>query len=107
MSSDQNDYNLRQYHLMQQTISDFDLGKLSLPRLISQIEGLIDALEGVSVEVRNNLLSRWAVLEDIFAVSLHEERNTLKPSETERIRTALVELSELVGSHIDDISPPE
>lgn len=107
MSSYQSDYNLRQYLLMQEAVSDFNLGKLSLPRLISQVEGLINALEGVSIEVRSSLLSRWAMLEDVFAVSLYEERDTLTAKEIEKIQVALIELSELVGRHINDIGNAE
>jgi hypothetical protein len=50
------DYNQRQYQRILDRIDLYRSGRMSLPTLIADVEGLISALEGVSHEWRNTLL---------------------------------------------------
>ena len=101
-----NEYNLRQFDLLIKSINDFEGGKLSLSSLISNIEGLIGALENFSLSQRNELIRKWGVLDEIFAVCLDENNRSLSKEERDLINHTLCELRELcfslMGKHESD-----
>jgi hypothetical protein len=67
-------------------------GRTSLPQTVSDLEGLIAALEEISSEDRNQFLSRWGVLEDLFSASLYEPDRRIIESSSELLTRTLAEI---------------
>ncbi len=100
------EYNLRQLDRLVKCINSFEEGNLSLSSLVSNIEGLIRALENFSLSQRNELIRKWGVLDEIFAVCLDENNRPLSTEERNLINRTLYELRELcfslMGNHDPD-----
>jgi hypothetical protein len=88
------EYDQRQFDRMIECIEGYEDGKLSLPTLVSSLEGLIAALENVTLPERNRLSQSWGGLEEVLAVGLDEGRQIPNVNDNELIGQTLGELRE-------------
>lgn len=89
------EYNQRQLDRLVKTIDDYEKKNLSLSATVSQIEGLIGVLENIPITQRNELVRRWGVLDEIFAICLDEANRRPNHEENVLINQALSELKRL------------
>ncbi|NBQ70046.1 MAG: hypothetical protein EBU46_14950 [Nitrosomonadaceae bacterium] len=94
------EYNQRQLNLLKKFIDDYEKGNITLPLLISNIEGLLTALENFPPKQHNELVSKWGVLEEIHSICLDENNRPLNLYEKDTIDQVLLELQKLCSSLI-------
>lgn len=63
------EYDERQISLMKEMLSLFESEKISLKKLIDNLEGLLFCLQSVDIEWKNEFHENWFVLEQIYAVA--------------------------------------
>lgn len=66
------EYNKRQYSRMMECIESFESKKQTLQKCINDLKALIACLESPDIEIKNTLQANWAVLEEVYAVSLDQ-----------------------------------
>lgn len=86
---DMEDYDRRQLELMLVQIAAYRAGKVDLSGLISNLEVLSDLLQGVPDPWRDRFKAEWAVLEIVYAVSLHREEPIESPANQAEIEPAV------------------
>lgn len=94
-----NEYNLRQFNLMQKVIAEYETGTSTLGILVSSLEALRFALEDEDVFV-DKFEPLWGKLEDIYAVMLDEER--LFPDSTDNtiLNNSLSKIKILIDANV-------
>lgn len=90
------EYNQRQLSLMKEMLELYTSDKLSLKKLIDNLEGLLYCLQSVDVEWRNEFHEHWFVLEKMYTVSLY--RNEIIDRADSDIQELLENLSFLLKS---------
>jgi hypothetical protein len=70
--------------------------------LVDNLDGLLNALEGISGSWKQTFLHEWGKLEDERAYALFKSLKVLDQETSERIRVALSKLKLLVLEKIDD-----
>ncbi len=88
------EYDERQISLMKESLELFASEKLSLEKLIDNLEGLLFCLRSVEIEWKNDFHEYWFVLEQIYAVSLF--RNEIISKDDPDLVDALMHLNELL-----------
>lgn len=84
--------NSRQYRRMAEVCNEYlDSGR-SIASTISDLEGLIQALEGISLELRNQFLARSGVLEDLYAASIERPDEDLLNVHRDKLTRAVAEI---------------
>jgi hypothetical protein len=96
------EHNERQYHLMLSQLTKFDEGEIALDALVNDLEGLLNALEGISTSWKDAFLHQWGKLEDESAYALFKTFQVLDEETSERIRPTVSRLKLLVLEQIDD-----
>jgi hypothetical protein len=96
------EHNKRQYQLMLNRLTAFEEGQIPLDTLVVDLEGLLNALEGVTVPWRQTFLHDWGKLEDERAYALFKNVKILDEETSQRIRPAVSNLKLLVLEKIDD-----
>jgi hypothetical protein len=99
------EFNQRQYRLMLDCLLAFEAGKLPIDVLISNLQGLVRALQGVDEAWKQTFLEDWAVLEQARAMALFRESTSLNERETSAASDSVARLKLLVLEQMDD--PPE
>lgn len=89
------EYDDRQISLMKETLSLFESGKVSLKKMIDDLEGLLFCLQSVDIDWKNEFHEYWFVLEQIYAVALF--RNESISSDDPDLLDALRHLNELLS----------
>lgn len=69
------EYNQRQLSLMKEMLELYTSDKLSLKKLIDNLEGLLYCLQSVDAEWRNEFHEYWFVLEQMYTVSLYRSES--------------------------------
>ena len=69
------EYNQRQLSLMKEMLELYTSDKLSLKKLIDNLEGLLYCLQSVDAEWKNEFHEHWFVLEQVYAVSLYRHES--------------------------------
>ncbi|BEM87242.1 hypothetical protein SMQE08_19280 [Serratia marcescens] len=64
------EYDQRQLSLMEEMLDLYSSDKISLKKLIDNLEGLLFCLQSVDVEWKNEFHEHWFVLEQVYAVAL-------------------------------------
>ncbi|MGV8927968.1 MAG: hypothetical protein ACOH2G_20130 [Ewingella sp.] len=64
------EYDQRQLSLMEDMLNLYFLDKISLKKLIDNLEGLLFCLQSVDIEWKNEFHEYWFVLEQVYAVAL-------------------------------------
>ncbi len=78
------EFDQRQYARMLESLEAFQEHRLSLPKVISNLKGLIACLEDPIDEIKSSLKKNWAILEEIYAVS-EDQSLTKLPTEYETL----------------------
>jgi len=89
------EYDDRQISLMKETLSLFESGKVSLKKLIDNLEGLLFCLQSVDIDWKNEFHEYWFVLEQIYAVALFRNES-ISPDDPDLL-DALRHLNELLS----------
>jgi hypothetical protein len=95
-------FNQRQYRLMLERLNAFEQGKIALDTLVVDLEGLLNALDGVASCWKQTFLSDWGKLEDERAYALFKNVQVVDEETSQRIRPALARLKLSVLEKIDD-----
>jgi hypothetical protein len=95
------DRDARQLRQMQSQIELFRLQQIPLKGLADGLEFLLSHVEDAESSWRQALLSRLGVLEDIYATALDKSGGTLGETDRHRISSAVVSISELIGSQLE------
>jgi hypothetical protein len=90
------EFNQRQYGLMLDRLNAFEKGTLSLDRLVVDLEGLLNALQGVASSWKQTFLGDWGELEDERAYALFRNIHILDEETSERIRQTVFRLKRSV-----------
>lgn len=84
--------NSRQYRRIADVCLEYlDSGR-SIASTISDLEGLIQSLEGIPSELRNQFLARSGVLEDLYAASIDRPEADVLNVYRDKLITAVVEI---------------
>jgi hypothetical protein len=89
------EYNRRQFERILDSLDRYEEGRSSLSTLVSNIEGLLGALEDFAASARDEFSRRWGVLDEVLAVSLDEGERELNSEELDLVRRAIRELRAL------------
>jgi hypothetical protein len=84
------------------SINVFETQDSDLAKLISNLETLFESLEHVSEEWRSAFLSKWGVLEEVYASALDEGINELGDEDTRLITEALDSIRDLISSNTSE-----
>ena len=96
-------YNQRQYKRMLEFLNEYEAERIGLGKLISNLEGLLGSLEGVSDDWRQSFLKTWGVLEDVY--SFNVDRQIRQDIEDRRlIESSIAELKQMIKEMLTD--PP-
>jgi hypothetical protein len=98
------EHNKRQYQLMLDRLTAFEKGQIPLDTLVVDLEGLLNALEGVTIAWRQTFLHDWGKLEDERAYALFKNVKIMDEETSQRIRPAVSNLKLLVLEKIDDLA---
>jgi hypothetical protein len=96
------EHDQRQYHLMLNQLTKFGEGQIALDVLVNDLEGLLNALEGISSSWKQAFLHEWGKLEDERAYALFKNLQALDQETSQRIRLAVSKLKLLVLEKVDD-----
>ncbi len=96
------EYDQRQYRLMLDRLNAFEKGLIQVGGLVSDLEGLLNALEGAETSWKQTFLSYWGKLEDARAVALFRGLSHLDQEATKRVDDAAAHFKLLVLEQIDD-----
>lgn len=94
---DLTDYDRRQIDRIRERLSQYQDETISFHSLVFDIEGLINALENVSEEFRDNLQHHWGVLDEVYADMADQERKQFDKLDRELIENAITGLLELTN----------
>ncbi len=96
----ENEYNIRQLRMMLDSIAEYESGRSSLGKLVSNLEALQSALEGQSSSFQESFESIWGQLEDTHAMMLYEERASPNEIDREILTDSIAKLQALIASYI-------
>jgi hypothetical protein len=96
------EFNQRQYGLMLDRLNAFEKGTLNLDRLVVDLEGLLNALQGIASSWKQTFLIDWGKLEDERAYASFKNICILDEETSERIRQTVSELKLSVLEKMDD-----
>jgi hypothetical protein len=96
------EYNQRQYRLMLERLNAFEQGQIRVGKLANDLEGLLNAIQGVPSSWRQTFLHDWGLLEDVRAVMLVEGMTSFDEATRRAISAAVSRLKLLVLGQIDD-----
>ncbi len=91
-----NEYDKRQLSLMKETLNSYLTNKISLKKLIDDLEGLLYILEDIDIDWKNEFHEQWFVLEQVFAVALFRDE-IIEPNDPD-IDSAITNLEKLLTS---------
>ncbi len=91
-----NEYDKRQLSLMKETLNSYLTNKISLKKLIDDLEGLLYILEDIDIDWKNEFHEQWFVLEQVFAVALFRDE-IIEPNDPD-IDSAITHLEKLLTS---------
>lgn len=98
-------FDRRQLSIMLETIRQFRDGEINIAQLINNLESLLDVLRDIPDPWRNAFRSKWAVLEQIYAVALDEGVRFLDAKRSQEVEVALEDISAMVRAALNAISP--
>ena len=100
LSATEEEYDQRQYRLMKQRILNYERGEITLNTLIVDLEVLLGVLHMDDEEWKQSFRSAWWILEEVYAVALDRERDTLSLEDRELIKKSIDKLRQLLASKI-------
>src|SRR3989338_1481231 len=100
LTSTEEEYDQRQYRLMEQRILHYERGEITLNTLIFELEALLCVLHMEDEEWKKSFRSAWWILEEVYAVALYEGKAALSSEDRELIKKSIDTLRQLVASKI-------
>jgi hypothetical protein len=95
------DRELRQYRRMDDRLRGFLDGSVRIDKAISDLEGLLYALEETPEEWRRSFQEEWGTHEVFYALALEAEDPTLPDASVPELRQAAERMLAMVGAEID------
>lgn len=90
------EYDKRQLSLMKEMLVSYSNSKISLKKLIDNLEGLLNSLESIDDDWRCHFREHWFTLEQVYSVSLFRNEQ-INPADSD-ILEALTEINRLISS---------
>ena len=90
------EHDQRQYRLMLGQLTKFEEGQIRLDTLVDDLDGLLNALDGVSNSWKQTFRHEWGKLEDERAYALFKNLQVLDQQTSQRIRLAVSKLKLIV-----------
>jgi hypothetical protein len=100
MTQEEIGYDLRQLHLMLEMIELFEKDKITLDKLIANLEALVNVLQSVESAWKEEFIKEWAVLEITYACAIADNKTSLNEEEVEDIETAIESLKIIIEDKI-------
>lgn len=94
------DFTLRQLNLMLQCITQFEEQQIDLRKLIDSLEALLNIMDTEEDKWKEDFLSSWGILEDIYSIAVTNQITTLKNEEVEEIERAINFLKAIITDRI-------
>jgi hypothetical protein len=91
---------LRQLRFMRSTLSSYDSGNSTLPRLIEDLEELLLSLSDENAEWREQFHRAWSVLEERYTLLLERGQDDVDAASTTATSQAVQRLTDLVEGEI-------
>lgn len=95
------DRELRQYRLMEDRLRGFLDGSVRIDKAISDLEGLLYALEETPEAWRRSFQEAWGTLEVFYALALEAEDPELPDASVPDLRHAAERMLAMVDAEID------
>jgi hypothetical protein len=92
---------LRQLRFMQSTLSSYESGNSTLPRLIEDLEELLLSLSDENPEWREQFRTAWSVLEERYTLLLERGQDDVDEASTTTTSQAVQRLNDLVAAEIE------
>ena len=96
------EYDLRQISLMQDRIRQYKEGKIEIEQLINDLNSLVNCLEDIDENWRNDFSSAWFILEVEYASMLNDNKTSFDDRAMSEINRALKELDILINKINED-----
>ncbi len=96
------DFDQRQYSRMLKSLNGFLAERVSIDALISDLEGLLNALHETDKEWKQSFLHYWGRIEDERATALFREMTSLDAEGTQRVVEAVNHLKLMVLEKLRD-----
>lgn len=93
-------HNGRQLERMLETISSYEDNQITLKSLVPKLEGLVAALQDMSVEWTNSFRQKWGILDDVYADMEYTRETQLDNLRAKLVSDALSELRQLVDGQL-------
>ncbi len=90
------EYDQRQYKLLKSRIVQFREGEIGLPRLISDLDALLCALQSPDEAWKSSFQKSWGLLEEVFATALDRGKQELGPEDRKLVDQAVDQMSKLL-----------
>src|SRR5690242_1146554 len=90
------DFDQRQYRLMLKSLDDYSAGRARIDALITNLEGLLNALRAVEPEWRQTFLHYWGQIEDERADALFRNLDSLDDHAAQVVTDAVSHLKLMV-----------
>jgi hypothetical protein len=91
------EYDLRQISLMQDRIRQYKEGKIEIEQLINDLNSLVNCLEDIDENWRNDFSSAWFILEVEYASMLNDNKTSFDDRAMAKINRTLNELDILIN----------
>lgn len=91
-----NDYNQRQFLIMEHKIQSFKEKKIGIQILINDLDALLNTLKSPSQEFLDIFSSKWGVMEDIYSEGLFTNTKRIPRNLELKLNEALNDLENLI-----------
>ena len=95
------DRELRQYRLMEDRLRGFLDGSVKIDKAISDLEGLLYALNETPEEWRRSFQEEWGTLEVFYALALEAEDPELPDASVPDLRQTAQRMLDMVAAEMD------
>jgi len=85
---------------MLQSLQAFYNSVKALGKLGSDLESLMDSIEAVDEQWKQRFINEWAVIEEIYAIALDEQRSVLDKEQLNDVGNAVKELRHMVNNAV-------
>lgn len=94
-------YNRRQYQRMLESIAAYESDRIGLGALISNLEGLLNSLESLPREWRQDFIDRWSILEEVHAFALYQDSTQVEKQYKQLLDRAIAGLKQSINSQMN------
>ena len=94
-----NSATVRQLEMMKHSINRYRESSMSLASLISELESLFPLIASPITQWSHDFQKQWAVLEEIYAGILYDQREMLNTEENAVIQESITQLGRIIDNH--------